>query len=165
MRAFTALFLLQMDQPRRDHLQVSFPTTAASPPHGTEAPSPSPAPQSSVGGCRAVSDPACAPLGSSVSWPRSQEAPGRTCVTSSQSLTLISLQAPLSLSSPKSYWARENEGRPQLRAHGNTAPPSTHSPHLPWPGTLLSFPAPSLLSRVDGPRDDLAREQKAEMGM
>lgn len=88
------------------------------------------------------------------------------CVTSLQSLTQISLQVPLSPSSPKFYWDRENEGH-KLRAHINTAPfPAPHSPHFPWPrprrpgswppplamgsgrepGTLLSFPTPSLLS-------------------
>lgn len=114
----------------------------------------------------------CIPPGSLVSWPRSREAPGRMCVTSLQSLTQISLQAPLSPSSPKFYWARENEGRPQAPSpHRHCAPLSTPQPSLPlaWtqetrdpapplgtgsghrPGTLLSFPAPSLLSKVDGP--------------
>ena len=116
--------------------------------------------------------PAFVPPGSLVSWPRSREAPGRTCVTSLQSLTQISLQAPLSPSSPKFCWARENEGRPQAPSpRQHCAPLSTPQPSLPlaWtqetrdpapplgtgsghrPGTLLSFPAPSLLSEVDGP--------------
>lgn len=40
-RGFTVLLFPQMDQPRRDHLQVSLPRAPA--PHGTQALPPSPA--------------------------------------------------------------------------------------------------------------------------
>ena len=76
--------------------------------------------------------PAFVPPGSLVSWPRSREALGRMCATSSQSLTRISLQAPLSPSSPKFYWARGNEGRPQAPSpRRHCAPLSTTQPSLP----------------------------------
>ncbi|XP_063110881.1 tensin-2 isoform X3 [Cavia porcellus] len=76
------------------------------------------------------------PPRSLVLWPRSQEAPGRMCATSLQSLTQTNLQVPLSPSSPKFYWARENEGRPQAQSpHQHCTLPSTSQPSLPlaWP--------------------------------
>lgn len=74
----------------------------------------------------------------------------------------------------------------KLQARVDTVPlPAPHSPHSPGldpgdpgaglpprngeqthrPATLLSFPAPSLLSKWMGPRDDLACEQRAETGV
>lgn len=57
------------------------------------------------------------------------------CVTSLLSLTQISLQVPSSPSSPKFYWARENEGRPQ--SEPTTAPRPSQQP------TVLTFPGPT----------------------
>lgn len=175
---FTVLLLPQMDQLRRDHLQVSLPQSAVSPPSMASAWCPGacllPIPGMVVPeeGMLSLPHPAFVPPGSLVLWPRSREALGRTCVTSLQSLTQISPQAPLSPSSPKFYWARGNEGRPQAPSpRQHCAPLSTTaltSPGLDpgdpgaglsprsgerthWPGTLLSSPAPSLLSEVDGP--------------
>lgn len=147
VHSFTVLFLLQMDQPRWDHLQVSFPLVQSLPSSGLTCLLP-PNPGSVVPRGRELSPhpTAFVPLGSLVSWPRSREAPGRMCVTSLQSLTQISLQAPLSPSSPKFYWARENEGRPQAQSpHQHCVPPSIPQPSLPLAWT--QEPALSLRNR------------------
>lgn len=138
MHPFTVLLLPQMDQLRRDHLQVSLRQGAISPPSAASAWCPGacllpipgmPIPEEGV---LSAPHPAFVPPGSLVSWPRSREALGRMCATSSQSLTRISLQAPLSPSSPKFYWARGNEGRPQAPSpRRHCAPLSTTQPSLP----------------------------------
>lgn len=175
VHSFTVCLFPQMDQPRWDHLQVSLPHGCRLFPPRDRGTAFLPNPGFAVL-CGRVAEPpphpAFVPLGSLVLWPRSREVPGRMCVTSLQSLTQTSLQAPLSPSSPKSYWARESEGRPQAQSPlQHRAPLSTPQPSLPlawapgdpaaspslrneewasaWDTALL--PCSSLLSQVDGP--------------
>lgn len=86
------------------------------------------------------------PLGSLVLWPRSQEVPGKMCVTSLRSLTQTNQQVPSSPSSPKFYWARENEGKLKaLSPHQHCALPApTALTALAWTQACESASGTSL---------------------
>lgn len=113
-----------MDQLRWNHFQVSLD---AEPSPGLV--------QAAPRGLQSLPIPAFVPAGSLVSWPRSQEAPGKTCVTSLRNLTRTNRQVPSSPSSPKFYWARENEVKPQAPSPHRHSPSQHPQPWLPRPGS------------------------------
>lgn len=113
----------QMDQLRWNHLQVSLD---AEPSPGLR--------QATPRGSQGPPIPAFVPAGSLASWPRSQEVPGKMCVTSLRNLTRTNRQVPSSPSSPKFCWATENEVKPQAPSPRQHCPSQHPQRSLPWPG-------------------------------